>query len=103
MRKFIRYLFSFLLSFLLIISPPALAASGDTCTGFVGCVTGKFGSVFPLDIFANVPQDKIDCPKITFSFYEASRDFDLCFLLQIIAVAKYPIIASLLMKFYIQL
>lgn len=96
-----RFLLVFVLSLALTVfaSFPAQAAfTPTTCSNnFLTCVTTKFASKFPFDIFGNVTPEEITCPSISFF----SKPFDMCFLYNTVKVLKYPLVASLLIKIYL--
>jgi hypothetical protein len=100
--------FSILLSFFLFQSS-ALAQttpSNSTCSNsFIRCVTSRFSSKFPFDIVANIPRNQIQCPKITFTVgngnFAVSRDFDICWIYDLMRIVKYPLMATLIIKIYL--
>lgn len=91
--------FTLSLAFTVFVSLPALAAFTPTAcsNNFLTCVTAKFASKFPFDIFANISAEAVTCPSISFF----SRPFDVCFLYDTVRVLKYPLVASLLVKMYL--
>jgi hypothetical protein len=86
---------------------PALAqvASSDCSKSFVNCVASKFAAKAPFDILSNIPKGKATCPKISFTvgtgIFAVSRDFDFCWIYDLIKVVKYPLMASLIIKIYL--
>jgi hypothetical protein len=108
MKKISYYFASFAIGFSLFIllnlfvfsAPAAAQTSGSSCqqSGFISCVTTKFSTKFPFDIFANIPAGSaVSCPKIEFFF----KEFDICFLYDAIKVLKFPAVAALLVRLYI--
>ncbi|MBD0385196.1 MAG: hypothetical protein ICV54_01350 [Nostoc sp. C3-bin3] len=67
--------------------------------GFVACITSKFSSKFPLDIFLNLPSTQITYPKVNFF----GKEFDLCFIYEAMRLMKYPIAAALVVKLFLYL
>jgi len=96
-----------ILSILLFSAGQAIAATTpkDCSKTFIGCVTSKFSSKFPFDTVANIPKDKAQCPKITFTVgngnFVVSRDFDVCWIYDLVRVVKYPLMAALIIKIYL--
>ncbi len=86
---------------------PALAQakSSDCSKSFVGCVTSKFATKAPFDILGNIPKEKMTCPAINFTVgtgtFSVSRNFDICFLYDLVKIVKYPLMAALIIKIYL--
>jgi hypothetical protein len=68
-------------------------------------VSSKFAAKAPFDILSNIPEAKLTCPKISFTVgtgtFAVSRDFDICWIYDLVKVVKYPLMASLLIKIYL--
>ena len=92
-------IFGLSLALTVFFSSASLAAATPTAcsNSFLTCVTTKFASKFPFDIFGNISSEAITCPSISFF----SRPFDMCFLYNTVKVLKYPLVASLLIKIYL--
>jgi hypothetical protein len=93
---------------ILLFSEGAFAATKpptDCSKTFVGCVTSKFSSKFPFDVLANIPKNQAQCPKITFTVgngkFVVSRDFDICWIYDLVKIVKYPLTAALIVKIYL--
>ncbi len=91
----------------IFLSPPALAQTtqSDCSKSFVSCVSLKFAAKAPFDILSNIPKAKATCPKISFTVgtgtFAVSRDFDICWIYNLVQVVKYPLMASLIIKIYL--
>jgi hypothetical protein len=102
-----KLLLSILLSFFLFQSSAlAQAAPSNNCgNSFVGCVTSRFSAKFPFDIVANIPSNQIQCPAINFTVgtgaFSVSRNFDICWIYDLVRIVKYPLMASLIIKIYL--
>jgi hypothetical protein len=83
----------------------AQAKPSDCSKSFVGCVTTKFATKAPFDIVSNIPKNKVSCPKISFTVgtgaFSVSRDFDICWIYDLVKIVKYPLMASLIIKIYL--
>jgi len=86
---------------------PALAQAkpADCSKSFVSCVTSKFATKAPFDILGNIPKEKATCPKVNFTVgtgpFSVSRDFNICFLYDLVRIVKYPLMAALIIKIYL--
>jgi hypothetical protein len=86
---------------------PALAQAkpADCSKSFVSCVTSKFATKAPFDILGNIPKEKATCPAINFTVgtgaFSVSRNFDICFLYDLVKILKYPLMAALIIKIYL--
>jgi hypothetical protein len=91
--------------FLFPSSALAQAKPADCSKSFVSCVTSKFAAKAPFDILGNIPKEKATCPAINFTVgtgaFSVSRDFDICFLYDLVKVVKYPLMAALIIKIYL--
>lgn len=99
MKKAIQIFISFALIIFLFASPSIAQEEppAECDNGFFTCITGNFADKFPFDIFANIELTEQECPSVTFFF----KPFELCFILDLFKIMKYPVIASLLMKIYV--
>jgi hypothetical protein len=83
----------------------AQAKPNDCSKSFVGCVTTKFATKAPFDIVSNIPKAKTTCPKISFTVgtgaFAVSRDFDICWIYDLVKVVKYPLMTALIIKIYL--
>lgn len=84
----------------------AQSAPPNNCSqSFVGCVTSRFLTKAPFDILSNIPQNQATCPAINFTVgtgdFSVSRDFDICFLYELVRIVKYPLMAALIIKIYL--
>lgn len=77
----------------------------DCSKSFVRCVTSKFATKAPFDIVSNIPRNKATCPKINFTVgtgaFSVSRNFDICWIYDLIKIVKYPLMAALIIKIYL--
>lgn len=77
----------------------------DCSKSFVKCVTSKFATKAPFDIVGNIPKQKATCPKISFTVgtgaFAVTRDFDICWIYDLVKVVKYPLMAALIIKIYL--
>jgi hypothetical protein len=94
------------LSIFLFQSPAFAQAKPNDCSkSFVSCVTSKFATKAPFDILGNIPKEKATCPAINFTVgtgaFSVSRNFDICFLYDLVKVVKYPLMAALIIKIYL--
>jgi len=101
-------IFSLMISLSIFLFPaPALAQAraADCSNSFVNCVTSKFSAKFPFDIAANIPSNQIQCPAINFTVgtgtFSVSRNFDICWIYDLVRVVKYPLMAALIIKIYL--
>lgn len=97
---------SILLSFFLFQSPALAQAKPNDCSKtFIGCVTSKFATKAPFDILGNIPKEKATCPAINFTVgtgtFSVSRDFDICWIYDLVKILKYPLMAALIIKIYL--
>jgi hypothetical protein len=58
------------------------------------CFNNAFSSIFPFDIFLNIPVIAITCPTLEFF----GHVYDVCWLYELLRWFKYPIAVSLLIK-----
>lgn len=83
----------------------AQAKPPDCSKSFVRCVTSKFATKSPFDIVSNIPKQKATCPKISFTVgtgaFAVTRDFDICWIYDLVKVVKYPLMAALIIKIYL--
>jgi hypothetical protein len=94
------------LSIFLFPSPAlAQAKPADCSKSFVSCVASKFATKAPFDILGNIPKEKATCPAINFTVgtgtFSVSRNFDICFLYELVRIVKYPLMAALIIKIYL--
>ena len=91
--------------FLFPSSALAQGTQSDCSKSFVNCVTSKFAAKAPFDILSNIPKGKTTCPKISFTVgtgaFAVSRDFDICWIYDLVKIIKYPLMASLIIKIYL--
>ncbi len=96
-----------LVSSIFLFPSPALAQAkpNDCSKSFVSCVTSKFAKKAPFDILGNIPKEKATCPAINFTVgtgaFSVSRNFDICFLYDLVRIVKYPLVAALIIKIYL--
>ena len=67
------------------------------CT--LACFNNAFSSIFPFDIFLNIPSAAITCPTLEFF----GHVYDICWLYELMRWFKYPIALSLLIRLAMQL
>lgn len=102
-----KLIFSFAIALSIFLFPgTALAQAKPDCSkSFINCVTSKFATKAPFDIVSNIPKEKISCPAISFTVgtgaFAVSRDFDICWIYDLVKVVKYPLMAALIIKIYL--
>jgi hypothetical protein len=104
--KLMKLLFSILLSFFLFQSSALAQTAPSNCSNsFIGCVTSRFSTKFPFNIVANIPRNQIQCPAVNFTVgtgtFSVSRNFDICWIYDLVRVVKYPLMAALIIKIYL--
>jgi hypothetical protein len=93
------------LSIFIFPSSALAQAKPSDCSKFVDCVTSKFATKAPFDILGNIPKGKATCPAINFTVgtgaFSVSRDFDICWIYDLVKIVKYPLMAALIIKIYL--